>query len=75
MKYLISILALIISTATSAQEKAISKEYNCLSKGCSVTCLNEKNRWSTLTSGATSVTVNHYSSGNVEFILKYQEKI
>lgn len=53
------------------EERPISNHYRCLDKGCSLACLNIKNKWSTLASGAKSVDLSHYASGNVEYRLKY----
>ncbi len=74
MKHSILLLALAVSTAVTAQEKPISTTYNCTSNGCALTCLNFKNNWTTVSSKAKKVTVNHYSNGNIEFLLNYNSK-
>ena len=71
MKHVILLLTLSVSTVVVAQEKPILTNYNCTSEGCSLTCLNIKNNWSTVSGKANKVTVRHYSNGNIEFALNH----
>ncbi len=72
MKFILLIITFSLSTmvAATAQEKPVSTHYSCTNKGCSVTCLNARNNWTTVATSANTVRVNHYSNGNIEFILK-----
>lgn len=74
MTKLLTVLILFFSQPLLANEKPITNTFNCIEKGCSLSCMNSKNNWSTISSKAENVKVTHYSSGNIEYLLSYKDK-
>jgi len=74
MKKTISILILLFSESLLANQAPISNIFKCIDKGCSLSCMNSKNNWSAISNKAEKVTVTHYTSGNVECFLHYNDK-
>ena len=74
MRNILLLLSLVASTSTMAQDKIISNTYTCTNNGCALTCLNFKNNWTTVSSKALKVTVNHYVNGNIEFLLNFNSE-
>lgn len=72
MKHLLLLLVLSVSSIAYSQEKPISTTYNCIDTGCTLTCLNFKNNWSTVSNEAIKATVKHFSNGNIEFLLNFK---
>ena len=54
-----------------ATDLPISNTYECTQQGCSLACMTIKNNWSTISDKAKQVTVNHYSNGNIEYLIDY----
>jgi len=71
---LILLPLVLLSQPLQANEKIISNIYKCIDRGCSLSCMNSKNNWSSISDKAEKVTVTHYASGNVEYLLQYKDK-
>jgi len=75
MKYIISALfSLLFTTSSYAQDAPDKKTYSCTKTGCSIACINGRNKWSTLSSGASEISVKYLSNGNVEYLLTIGKK-
>ncbi len=75
MKILLLLITLVYAQQAQATEKPISHTYKCTQNGCSLACMNIKNNWSTVSDKAKQVTVSHYSSGNIEYFIFYDNEI
>ena len=74
MKILSLLPLALLSQTILANEKPISNVSKCIERGCSLSCMNSKNNWSSISDKAETVTVTHYSSGNIEYLLHYKDK-
>ena len=74
MNKLILLPLALLSKAILANEAPISNVYKRIERGCSLSGMNSKNNWSSISDKAEKVTVTHYTSGNIEYLLHYKDE-